>query len=46
MTQHLRLAELGKAGEVLAAEFGAEQFSAAPIAGGARRQIGAAAAFG
>ena len=46
MTQHLRLAEFGKAGEVLAAKFGAEEFSAAPIAGIARRQVGAAAAFG
>ncbi len=46
MPQHLRLAELGKSGEILATKFGAEDFSAAPIAGCARRQVGSAAAFG
>src|ERR1700723_2673732 len=46
MPQHLRLAELGESGEVFAAKLRAQQLGATPIAGGARRQIGTAAAFG
>jgi hypothetical protein len=46
MPQHLRLAQFGKAGEILAAKLGAQQFNATPIAGITRRQVGTAAAFG
>src|SRR5271156_740733 len=46
MPQHLRLAELGKAREVFAAKLGAQQLGTTTIAGGTRRQIGTAAAFG
>ena len=46
MPQHLRLAELGEAGEILAAKLGADQLGAAALAGGAWREISSAAAFG
>jgi len=43
--QDLRLAQFGKAGKILAAKFGAQEFGATPIAGSARRQVGSAPAF-
>src|SRR5208282_4547379 len=46
MPDHLRLAEFGKARKILAAKLHADDLSAAPLAGGTRRQVRCAAAFG